>query len=178
MATIRQRSNKYHVQVRRQGFKTLTRSFSTRAAAQRWATATEAALDAGHVADFSLARKTTVAALLHRYEIEVLPAKRSQQAVRSHIKSLIRELGRYSLASLTTSIVATYRDNRLCDVGPQTVKHELGILRRAVNIAISEWGYTLPHGNPLMHVKAPTLPQGRTRRLPHKKWKIYKKHFN
>ena len=50
-------------------------------------------------------------------------------------------------------------------VGPQTVKHELGLLQRALKMAVMEWGIALPGGIPTATVKKPSLPPARNRRL-------------
>jgi integrase len=49
--------------------------------------------------------------------------------------------------------------------GTQTVKHELGLLQRALKMAVMEWGIALPGGIPTAMVKKPALPAARDRRL-------------
>ena len=45
MATIRKRSGKYHAQIRKTGYQTLTKTFSSLTTAKRWASATEADME-------------------------------------------------------------------------------------------------------------------------------------
>jgi integrase len=59
--------------------------------------------------------------------------------------------------------LAAYRDRRLKEVGPQTVKHEINLLRRILKLASDEWGITLPNGVPT--IRMPRLPRGRERRV-------------
>ncbi|MFU8817564.1 MAG: tyrosine-type recombinase/integrase, partial [Pseudomonadales bacterium] len=64
MATIRERSGRYHVQIRKAGHPTLTKSFTTRRDGERWARQTEAAIERGETFD---AEKHTLAEAIKRY---------------------------------------------------------------------------------------------------------------
>jgi integrase len=59
--------------------------------------------------------------------------------------------------------LATYRDHRSSEVAPQTVKHEINLVRRVIKLAIAEWGLGLAE---VPYVRLPRLPIGRDRRLP------------
>ena len=59
--------------------------------------------------------------------------------------------------------MATYRDHRSSEVAPQTVKHEINLVRRVIKLAIAEWGLGLAE---VPYVRLPRLPSGRDRRLP------------
>ena len=68
MATIRRRGRTWQVQVRRQGFPLLTRTFRQKSHATLWARRTEAELDRGVVPlDIRMLRTITVGDLLERY---------------------------------------------------------------------------------------------------------------
>lgn len=66
----------------------------------------------------------------------------------SRIRTLKAYLGKYAVASITSALVAQYRDTRLSTisdatgkaVGPQTVKHELGMLQRVLKKGAMECG--------------------------------------
>lgn len=62
-------------------------------------------------------------------------------------------------------MVASYRDERLRSVSPQTVVHELGQIQQIFKRATHEWGIQLPRGLPTLLVSKPRLPPGRDRRL-------------
>jgi len=117
--------------------------------------------------------QTTVHDLLSRYADEVLPKLKGGHKELSRIKVLQAGLGKYSLAALNSSMIAKYRDKRLTTisektgrlVSTQTVKHELGLLQRALKMAVMEWGIALPGGIPTAMVKKPALPAARDRRL-------------
>ena len=85
MATIRKRGDRYHVQIRRKGYPTQTKSFSDKKKAQTWAMQVESRIDLGTFLDFSAAETTTLLELTTRYKIEILPSKRSQQGVIYHL---------------------------------------------------------------------------------------------
>ena len=51
-----------------------------------------------------------------------------------------RQLGHLGLDEITSWLLVTYRDERLKVAANQTVKHELGLIRRALKKGI-EWGY-------------------------------------
>ncbi|MHB1942438.1 MAG: hypothetical protein ACYCP0_05215 [Acidiferrobacteraceae bacterium] len=69
------------------------------------------------------------------------------------MESLIKKLsatrlGRLSLATLTSSEIARFRDERIKQgAAAQTAKHDLSLLSRVFNTASKEWGIALPHGN-------------------------------
>jgi integrase len=165
MATIRKRGNRYHVQIRKKGQPTLTRSFSKKADALTWAKTLESEIERGVFLDTSKAERTTLATLIDRYEIEVLPSKRSRQGVSSHLRQVRAGLGSITLAKLQPSDLASYRDNRLKHVSPQSVLHELRLVQRILNTAAKDWGINLPHGNPVSLVRMPQRPKARERRL-------------
>ena len=67
------------------------------------------------------------------------------------------------MAKLALAVLASYRDERLKVVKPNTVKHELGVLSSVINTAIIEWGIPIS-SNPVPLValvdyrKVPTHP--------------------
>ena len=166
MATIRKLRDRWQAQVRRRGVPPRAKSFDKRSDAERWAREFEAEADrSGWVADTRLAEKTTLRELLTRYCAEVTPTKRGAVSERSRINSILRcPIAHRTLAKLTSSDVATYRDERLKCVAPATVVRELNTVSHAIEIATREWGLWLPR-NPVKLVRRPQVPRGRTRRL-------------
>ena len=166
MATIRKLRGRWQAQVRRRGVPPRAKSFDKRTDAERWARDLEAEADrTGWVADTRAAEKTTLGELLTRYVNEVTPAKRGAVSERSRINSIVRcPIAHRTLAKLTSSDVATYRDERLRTVAPATIVRELNTISHAIEIATREWGLWLPR-NPVKLVRRPPVPRGRTRRL-------------
>ncbi len=166
MATVTKRGDlQWQVKIRRKGFPLQSRTFNTKAEAEAWARMLEGEMDRGVFVDRSESESTTLAEALERYKNEILPTKKSQVSVLSQIRLLSDRLGRYSLASITPTLIAKYRDERGKEVGPQSVKHDLSLLSRLFNVAIKEWGIAFPMGNPVRQIRMPRLPSGRDRRV-------------
>jgi len=166
MATIRKRGEgQHHVQIRKRGYPTQTKTFSKEADARRWATIIESEMERGVFVSRNEAEATLVAEVLTRYANEVLPTKRSEQSDKSRIKTLLDAFGPYRLASLNSSQVAQFRDKRLQVVGPQSVIHEINLLNRVLKTATMDWGIALPGGIPTAQVRKPMKPRGRDRRV-------------
>jgi integrase len=84
---------------------------------------------------------------------------------KSRINSIVRcAIAHRTLAKLTSSDVATYRDERLKSVAPATIVRELNTISHAIEIGSREWGFWLPR-NPVKLVRRPPVPRGRTRRF-------------
>lgn len=155
----------WQVRIRKQGYPAQVKTFRNKAEAQAWAKAVETEMERGIWRDRSDAERTTVADLLDRYAREVLPNLKGGSREQSRIGFLKADLGHYSLAALSSMAVAEYRDKRLSIRSGQTVKHELGLLQRALKKATMEWGIALPAGLPTAMVKMPKVAKSRDRRL-------------
>src|ERR1700693_3230819 len=166
MATIRKLRGRWQAQVRRRGVPPRAKSFDKRTDADRWARDLEAEADRyGWVADTRAAEKTTLGELLARYANEVTPTKRGAVSEKARINSIVRcPIAHRTLSRLTSSDLATYRDERLKCVAPATVVRELNTVSHTIDIATREWGLWLPR-NPVKLVRRPPIPRGRTRRL-------------
>ena len=162
MATIRKRSGKYHAQIRKTGYQTLTKTFSSLTTAKRWASVTEADMERHlHVA---IPDNTLLGELLEQYEEEVSPLHKSHQVEKYRLKTLKRHLGDQRVSMLSPALVCKYRDTRLKVVSPASLKRELVILSSVLNTAIKEWGINLQQ-NPVSMVSLPKVGRGRDRRL-------------
>lgn len=185
MASIRKRIARNKVRwdatVSKRGARRQTRTFSTKSAAERWARETEGKIEVGVWRDTKLAERTTVGELLRRYTAEVVSstkASRSWECVSRKLQA--SRLSALPLAALDGEAVAAYRDSRLNayvqtsakpprrldrKTSPQTVRHEVLFLKRAIDHATREWGVFLPAGNPVDKVKLPQTAKSRDRRL-------------
>ena len=162
MATIRKRSGKYHAQIRKTGYQTLTKTFSSLTTAKRWVSLTEADMERHlHVV---IPDNTLLGELLDRYEDEVSPLHKSHQVEKYRLKTLKRRLGDISITRLSPALLCKYRDTRLGTVSPASLKRELVILSSVINTAIKEWGINL-QSNPVSMVSLPKIARGRDRRL-------------
>src|SRR4029077_15928561 len=165
MATIRRRGTTWQVQVRRQGHATLSRTFRLKADAKQWARQKEAEIDRGELpVDTRVLRAHTLGALLERYAATVVPRKRSADRELYMLRVVLRHsLSLLSLARLTPTEVAKYRDERLALVSGATVRRELAIVRHCLQVARAEWGFVLPT-NPVDNIKLPSAANARARR--------------
>lgn len=164
MATLRKRSGKWQVQVRKDGHN-LSKTFHLREDAQRWAREQERLIDLGEALP-SVPKEgdsLTLGELLGRYRSEVTPRKRSAVPESYLLRSIQRHtIAELKVSSVTQVSVGDYRDYRLTQVSPSTVRRELAILQHAFNVARKEWGIPLPD---LREVSKPTPAKARERRL-------------
>ena len=166
MATIRKRNQKWHVQVRRRGVKSLNRSFLFKSDAEAWARQTEGKLDRSELPpDIRELRALTTDDLMTLYLAQITPRKRGAEIERFRFKVMRRHgLGRLPLDRVTPSDFANYRDERLKTVGGETVRRELATLQHMFDVAKREWAIPLVT-NPMLSVDKPKPGIARTRRL-------------
>ena len=164
MATLRKRSNG-HWQARvRKAKQTLTKTFINKADAEKWAKQVEVEIDKGSFANLVLAQRTTFKEIIERYIIEVLPTMRGGNADLIRLKALARRpIATLNMAALTPQKLAQFRDERLKEIAPATVIRELAYVSSIINHARREWGINIT--NPVMMIKKPVGPQGRSRIL-------------
>ena len=125
MATIRKRSGKYHVQIRKKGFNTLTKSFPSKSDAVAWANKVESGMHGGTFVDYSKSQSTTVSELMERYQREIPVTKRSQASIRSQIRIIGSQIGRLSrppsmcATNIKTGVFPIYYSDR--GIQPKTI---------------------------------------------------------
>ncbi|MES9966892.1 MAG: hypothetical protein ABW074_06440, partial [Sedimenticola sp.] len=78
MANIRKRHNTYQAQIRKRGFPTITKTFTTRKEAEAWVTNTESAMLRGDFSDSRKASEIPLSQVIEHYRLHLLPTKRSQ----------------------------------------------------------------------------------------------------
>ena len=140
MATIYKNKGKWGAWIRRSFHKPIDKSFISKQDAQRWVKETERLIEVGQFVDLSEANKTTLKALLERYEREV-SAKKRTTADKYLIKNIMRhEIVSKVLAHITTTDVAKFRDERLKTISGSSVNRKLSILSDCIKRAINEWG--------------------------------------
>ncbi|MDE2056392.1 MAG: site-specific integrase [Betaproteobacteria bacterium] len=166
MASIRQLNNKnWQVQIRRVGYPALTKTFSLRQHALQWARRIEGEIDQGIFIDRTLAERTSILELLERYALEITPRKRSANREVYRLNLLKKVFGAYKVATLHSSQVAKFRDQRIqSGISGATVIKELNTLSHVIDIATKEWGIMLQN-NPVKQIRKPKVSQGRSRRL-------------
>jgi integrase len=166
MATITKRGPRWFAQVRRKGFAAKYKSFATKGEAQTWTRQQEALIDGGQgIAVAGLQRRMTLRELLSRYMTEVSPKKRGAASEISRLTKMQRSpMCDLALQSLTPTAIAHYRDQRLGEAQPGTVRREIATLRHALALGTREWGVVLSF-NPASAIALPIANDARNRRL-------------
>lgn len=164
MASIKQReSGKWEVRLRKKGGRTVSKTFTTKTAAQAWGRDQEAQMERGVWVDVKVAHRTTLAELLSDYT-DAVASKRGSPAELGRLARFAEDLGHYRLDALTPAVLLRWRDERLRAVAPGTVAREMGVLGGALTWARKERLIPLPQ-NPVAAIAAPVAVDARNRRL-------------
>jgi integrase len=161
MAYIRKRNGRYEAQVRRVGYPAVSKSFSSKTVAKKWIKAVETDMERG---EFNPRIDLTVGQLIKRYQTEVVPQHKARRSTTVRCQMLRRMLGSVQLSQLTPAVLASYRDERLKVIKPNTLKHDLSVLSSVINTARIDWGIPIPL-NPVQFVRVPKFDDKRDRRL-------------
>ena len=77
MATIRKRGSRYNVQIRKEGYPSVTKTFTHISVVRKWASSIEADMER-HLY-IEVPDQTTVGELLKRYQRQISPSHKGQQ---------------------------------------------------------------------------------------------------
>lgn len=160
-------SGTYKALVRMKGWPTTSKTFRLKRDAVDWGRRTEDEMVRGTYISRTGSEKMTAQDALQRYLVEVTPTKKptTQRSENTTAQHLINFLGKYSMAALSSELVASYRDHRIAaGKSNNTVRIELALLSNLFTIAIQEWGLGLTH-NPVANIRKPSPGRGRDRRL-------------
>ncbi len=162
MASVRKHGDKWQARVQRKGQSSLAKSFNNKADALKWARSVESQVDLG-----VLAPKQTMPRLMSvvgRYVEEVTPLKKGESQERYRANQFRKtKLADMSIDKITGEVVAQYRDARLKDVSPNTVRLELAFLSVVFEQCRKEWGLAV--SNPIRQIRMPKPGKPRQRRL-------------
>jgi integrase len=166
MASIRRRGAKWQVQVRRMGFRSVSRSFHIRKDAKAWARLIEVQADRRDLPDNPRAlQQVTLGELVARYRDTVSVKKLGSSVEKIVLGAFLRHpICRKRLSEIGPEDFAAYRDERLKAIKPTTLKRELSPLHNLFTVARDEWGLPLRE-NPLDKVRVRSPQQRRERRL-------------
>ena len=166
MANIRRRGTKWQVQVRRKGLPSLSRSFHLKRGAETWARQTELKADRKELPqDRKALEAITLGELVERYRDTVCTKKRSYEVEKSSLNFFLRHsLCSKRLSELSAADFAAYRDERLNEIKPSSLKRQLCPLHHLFEVARDEWGLPIKE-NPLDKIRVKGSSQRRERRL-------------
>jgi integrase len=171
MASIRKRAGKWQVQVRRNGYPPVTKTFTLKSDAQTWARQTETEVDQNSLPiNRKELERITLADLLCRYNETVTVHKKGKAEETIRLNAFLRQdFAAYKLSALTPHQFSHYRDARLKIVGAGTVLRELSLLQAVLEVARKEWGIPILE-NPVRAIRKPKAPMARDRRLQDGEW--------
>lgn len=156
----------YLATIRIKGYPSVCRTFDTKGEASAWAVKTEESIKAKKYNDPRLAMNVNFGQAIEKY----LDTISCNKAVTTHMREkasaarLVEQIGAETpFGSISTSMVAQYRDGRLKEVSAYSVRQELALLSHLFTKAKKEWG--IPVENPVSGIERPAPPRGRTRFL-------------
>lgn len=102
MANIRKLGQSWQARVRRRGFPDETKSFPTKAEAERWARSIEGEMDRGEFVSRTEAEQTTFGEVIQRYMETITPKKRGHVEETIRLTATLRHrIAKLSMANLT-----------------------------------------------------------------------------
>lgn len=166
MAAIRKRNDRWQVQVRRQGFAPVARSFQLKTDAQEWAREMERQADRNDLPKLQdKSSDISLGDLVKRYRDFVVPDKKGADVEIIVLNAFLKNaMCKKKISGLGAVDFAKYRDKRLQDITPSSLKRQLAPIRHMFQIAINEWGIPLKE-NPLDKVTLKAKDNRRERRL-------------
>ena len=184
MAAIAKReSGRWQAKVRHAGWPAQSKTFRTKAEAEDWARQVEGDIARGSYQSSEAAERLTLDALAERFVREYAPHHYRSTAYIYKVDRVLERLGSYALVALTPALITSYRDARLHDRDPRykskkaaptiagaTVKSELDVLSKMLDVCVKEFGIALPHGNPVRNIRKPSGGEARARRLNEDEW--------
>lgn len=159
MASIRKHGKGWQAQVAMRGIRR-SRKFTTRAEAKDWAAREEYLIKEGE----GQYGPGSLRDIFERYSREVSVTKRGARWEQIRLAKIGKDkLGDVLVKDVRSGDFADWRDRRLKEVGPASVKREMILLSSVMNRARKEWG--LLTFNPLKDVERPKEPPARERRV-------------
>lgn len=157
MASITKHGKKWRAQIARSGVRK-SKVFPTKQEARDWAADEESSLKL----DQSDGCRLPFGDVMRRYGLEVSPMKRGHSWEIARIeKWRVDPVGKVRLCDLGPNDLADWRDRRLKDVSPGTVRRERNLMSAILTQARREW--RLIDANPMADVTAPKEPPPRNR---------------
>jgi len=172
MASFRKSGKKWRAEVEKNK-RRASKTFDTKAEAREWAAEKE--LEFANTSKFVSTRKR-VSDLFERYAKEVSPKKKGHQWEIVRIKMFQRlDMSNYLVGDISTEDILIWKNNRLNEVAPGTVKREMNLLSSMFAIAVKEWKWLKI--NPVSDVSRPKSPAPRDRRITENEIKLICDHF-
>lgn len=144
MASILKLNGRWRALIRKAGIMRC-QTFSTKGAANTWATKVESEIDGYRATGKFNARKVSLAELIRRYTVEVYPLKPYGRSKQRELAKLEAEIGALPAGMLTTPDLTRYYTKRIADgAGPVTIAASLSYLGRMIRVARDLWHLDVP----------------------------------
>jgi integrase len=176
VANVEKRTTKdgkvrYRALIRLKGHPPQSATFERKTDAKKWVQQVEAAIREGRHFKTSEAKRHTVADLIDRYRLEILPRKPRSQELQDHQLLWWRDqIGDRALADVSPPMLVALRDKLANEIvpggnrrSPGTVNRYLAALSHALTIGAREWEWL--DDFPMRRVSKLKEPRGRVRYL-------------
>ncbi len=176
MASIEKRTSdegktSYRVKIRIKGNPVQSATFERKTDAAKWAQSTESAIRENRHFKTTEAKRHTLAEMIDRYARDVLPTKpKNAQNQLRQLNWWKAEIGSYTLADVTPSLIAQCRDKLTGGITkqgkprtPATANRYMAALSVAFTTAMKEWGWI--DDTPMRKVTKGKESRGRVRFL-------------
>lgn len=158
VASIRRRGKRWFVEVF-VGGKRRGKSFDTKGECAGWALRMESELREPEGPP-----RVTLGEACKKYREEVAPSHRGERWEVVRLNLIERgPVAAVVLSELTTARLAEWRDARLREVSPASVRREMNLIGSVLEACRRDWGYITV--NPLRDVRRPKAPPARRRRI-------------
>jgi integrase len=171
MASIQRRGEVYRVRITRKGYATLSKTFTNRQDALKWARNTETQIDDGHIKPIGAQgtrrmEGTSFEMACEHYERTQSRFKKNHRSEALILKALTNRWGDLQINKIGQPDVAQLRDELLTKGrSGTTVAHYLSAISKVFQMLKSEWGLDLT--NPVTGIKRPKPNPPRVVRLSH-----------
>ena len=161
MASITQRHGRFLVRVRRNGFPTVTKTFTRKPDAAAWARQVEVDMESGRwIADSS--PPPTLRQAIQEYRSTVAAGLKGASTYRYRYDEFeAMPLARLPINEILPAHLSQWRDKQAARLSPGTVLRKLAILAGVFTWAQKDRGWITV--NPVAAVRKPKAPQGRAR---------------
>lgn len=171
MASFVPVGKKWRAHIRRAGQKAITKTFPDKTLAIKWATATEAAMDAGKYQDKRSLKQMTFGELIKRYREEIGGTKGFGKNKEAVLRSLEEKLGHVAMSNLDDDrLIEFIKDRRAEGAGGVTISIDLTYMTGVFKVARHLWkipvsldAVTIARAN-MKHLRISTKSKERTRR--------------
>lgn len=151
-------SGKWRAQVRRTGFRSRSKSFSTKAEAVRWKRKVDGEMDRGLDQDLGKMRKDTIEDLLDRFLLEEVHLRKGERWDRTRIAywKANADFVKRRLDQHLVEALRKYFTERQAEVSSATVCRDMNLLSGIFKLAMKKWGLPLA-SNPVRALQRPAV---------------------